>query len=167
MCHILVDVCCVFSTKICLKPVGYVQTDAVGKEVNNKTVVSKIVFNEKYTEALDGLKDFSHLFVLFWFHELSEKNPKNMKTHPCGRDDMPLVGLFATCTPYRPNSIGLTRVKLLDVQNNVITVQGLDAFNGTPVLDIKLFDHYEKTSDFKIADWWKQILKERKKKENV
>ena len=90
-----------------------------------------------------------------------------MKTHPCGRGDMPLVGLFATCTPYRPNSIGLTRVKLLDVQDNVITVQGLDAYNGTPVLDIKPFDHYEKMSDFKIADWWKQIVKERKKKENV
>jgi len=76
---------------------------------------------------------------------------------------MPLVGLFATCTPYRPNSIGFTRVKLLGVQKNVITVQGLDAFNGTPVLDIKPFDHYEKTSDFKIAYWWKQILKEGKR----
>ncbi len=153
--------------EICLKPVGFVQTDAVGKEINSKTAVSKIVFNQEYLEALEGIEDFSHLFVLFWLHETSENNRKMLKTHPCGRDDLPLVGLFATCTPYRPNPIGLTRVKLLGVQGNVITVQGLDAFNGTPVLDIKPFDHYEKTSDFKIADWWKQIVKERKKKKNV
>jgi len=154
-------------SKMCLKPVGFVQTEAVGKEVNIKTVVSKIVFNEEYLEALSGIEDFSHLFVLFWLHETSEKNRKKLKTHPCGREDMPLVGLFATCTPHRPNPIGLTRVKLLDVQGNVITVQGLDAFNGTPVLDIKPFDHWEKTDDFRIADWWKQIVKERKKKKNV
>jgi len=102
--------------KICLKPVGFVQTEAVGKEVNTKTVVSKIVFNEEYLEALESVEDFSHLFVLFWLHETSEKNRKKLKTHPCGREDMPLVGLFATCTPHRPNPIGLTRVKLLDVQ---------------------------------------------------
>ncbi len=161
------DVYFVPLTEIRLKPVGYVQTDAVGKEINNKTVVSKIVFNEEYSEALDGIEDFSHLFVLFLLHKTLENNRKTLKTHPCGRDDMPLVGLFATCTPHRPNPIGLTRVKLLGVQGNVITVQGLDAFDGTPVLDIKPFDHYEKTSDFKIADWWKQIVKERKKKKSV
>ena len=161
---VLVDVYFV-PRKICLNPVGYVQTDAVGKEINNKTVVSKIVFDEEYLEALQGIEDFSHLFVIFWLHETSEKNRKNLKTHPCGRADLPLVGLFATCTPYRPNPIGLTRVKLLDVRGTVVTVQGLDAFDGTPVLDIKPFDHYEKTSDFKIADWWKQIIKRKKKEE--
>ncbi len=161
------DVYFVSMPKICLKPVGFVQTEAVGKEVNIKTVVSKIVFKEEYLEALSGIEDFSHLFVLFWLHVTSEKNRKKLKIHPCGREDMPLVGLFATCTPHRPNPIGLTRVKLLNVQGNVITVQGLDAFNGTPVLDIKPFDHWEKTDDFRIADWWKQIVKERKKKKNV
>lgn len=154
-------------TKICLKPVGFVQTEAVGKEVNTKALISKIVFDETYLEALDGIEDFSHLFVLFWLHETTEKDPKKLKTHPCGRDDMPLVGLFATCTPNRPNPIGLTRVKLLNVQRNVITVQGLDAFNGTPVLDIKPFDHWDKTADFKIADWWKKIVDERKNKKSV
>jgi len=150
-----------------LKPVGFVQTDAVGKEVNNKALISKIVFDEAYLEALDGIEDFSHLFVLFWLHETTKKERKKLKTHPCGRDDMPLVGLFATCTPHRPNPIGLTRVKLLNVQHNVVNVQGLDAFNGTPVLDIKPFDHWDKTADFKIPDWWKKIVKERKNKKSV
>ncbi|WNZ29435.1 MAG: tRNA (N6-threonylcarbamoyladenosine(37)-N6)-methyltransferase TrmO [Candidatus Bathyarchaeota archaeon] len=154
-------------SNICLKPVGFVQTNATGKEVNDKPVISKIVFNEEYAEALMGIEDFSHLNVLFWLHEISEQDRKQLKARPCGRDDMPLLGLFATCTPRRPNPIGLTRVKLLDVTGNVVTVQGLDAFNGTPVLDIKPFDHWNKTADYKIPDWWKKIIKERKKKKNV
>ena len=148
--------------EICLKPIGFVETDAVGKEINDKNVVSQIVLHEDYVEALKGIEEFSHLFVLFWLHNVSEQDRKKLKARPCGRDDMPLLGLFATCTPHRPNPIGLTRVKLLDVKNNIITVQGLDAFNGTPVLDIKPFDHWDKTDDFRIPDWWKKIVKERK-----
>ena len=161
MCYLL------SSNQICLTPVGFVHTDAVDKEVRDKTVISKIVFNENFTEALQGIEEFSHLFVLFWFNKVSEQDRKKLKAQPCGRNDMPVIGLFATCTPHRPNPIGLTRVKLLNVQRNVITVQGLDAFDGTPVLDIKPFDHWNKTEDFRIPDWWKKIIKENKKKENV
>lgn len=153
--------------QICLKPVGFVETEATGNEINQKAVISRIVFLRDYVEALKGLDDFSHLFVLFWLHNVSEQDRKNLKARPCGRDDMPLLGLFATCTPHRPNPIGLTRVKLLDVTGNVVTVQGLDAFNGTPVLDIKPSDYWSKPSDYKIPDWWKKILKERKEKKNV
>ena len=87
-----------------------------------------------------------------------------MKVRPRGRSDMPLLGIFATRTPHRPNPIGLTRVKLLNVERNVVTVQGLDAFNGTPVLDIKPFDNWDTTEDFKVADWWMKLEKERTNK---
>jgi len=161
MCYLL------SSNEICLTPVGFVHTEAVGKDVRNKTVISRIVFNEDYTEALEGIEEFSHLFVIFWLNKVSVHDRKKLKARPCGRNDMPLLGLFATCTPHRPNPIGLTRVKLLNVQRNVITVQDLDAFDGTPVLDIKPFDHWNKTEDFRIPDWWKKIIKGNKKKENV
>ena len=153
--------------QICLKPVGFVETEATGTEIKSKTLISRIVFLEEYSEALKGLEEFSHLFVLFWLHNVSEQDRKKLQSRPCGREDMPLLGLFATCTPHRPNPIGLTRVKLLDLTDNVVTVQGLDAFNGTPVLDIKPSDYWNKTSDYRIPDWWKKIQKERKKKKNV
>ena len=151
--------------KISLMPIGFVETEAVGKEVRDKNVVSKIVFREDLTEALEGVKEFSHLFVLFWLHRMSNKDKKVMKVHPRGRDDMPLLGIYATRTPHRPNPIGLTRVKLLKVEGNIVTVQGLDAFNGTPVLDIKPFDSWDTTEDFKVPAWWKKLAKERNKKE--
>jgi tRNA-Thr(GGU) m(6)t(6)A37 methyltransferase TsaA len=152
------------SSKICLEPVGVVQTEAVGKEVRDKNVVSRIVFREKYVEALEGVEEFSHLFVLFWLHEISDKDRQIMKVRPRGRSDMPLLGIFATRTPHRPNPIGLTRVKILDIEGNVITVQGLDAFDGTPVLDIKPFDSWDITEEFKVPEWWNKLEKERTNK---
>ena len=152
------------SSKINLEPVGFVKTKAVGKEVRDKNIISQIVFREELTEALEGIQDFSHLFVLFWMHKIAEKEKGIMKVHPRGRRDMPLLGVFATRTPHRPNPIGLTRVKLLGVEGNVVTVQGLDAFDGTPVLDIKPFDSWDTTEDFKVPEWWMKLEKERTKK---
>ena len=151
-------------SKIYLEPVGFVKTEAVGKEVRDKNVISQIVFREELIEALDGIEEFSHLFVLFWLHKIELKERDIMKVRPRGRSDMPLLGIFATRTPHRPNPIGLTRVKLLNVESNVVTVQGLDAFNGTPVLDIKPFDNWDTTEDFKVADWWMKLEKERTNK---
>ena len=148
--------------RICLEPVGYVKTEAVGKEVRDKNVVSKIVFREDYIEALEGVEEFSHLFVLFWLQEISDSDRKIMKVHPRGRSDMPLLGVFATRSPHRPNPIGLTRVKILKIEQNVVTVQGLDAYDGTPVLDVKPFDSWDTTEDFKVAEWWLKLDKERK-----
>jgi len=152
------------NSKICLEPVGFVKTEAVGKEVRDKNVISQIIFREELTEALDGVEEFSHLFVLFWLHKIEGKKMDIMKVRPRGRSDMPILGIFATRTPHRPNPIGLTRVKLLNVKSNVVTVQGLDAFNGTPVLDIKPFDNWDTTEDFKVADWWMDLEKERTNK---
>lgn len=152
------------SNKIYLEPVGFVKTEAVGKEVRDKNVVSRIVFREEYIEALEGVEEFSHLFVLFWLHRILDEDKRIMKVRPRGRSDMPLLGIFATRTPHRPNPIGLTRAKLLKVEDNVITVQGLDAFDGTPVLDIKPFDSWDTTEDFRVPEWWKKLEKERKNK---
>ena len=152
------------SNEIRLEPVGFVVTEAVGKEVRNKNVVSRIVFREDLTEALEGVEEFSHMFVLFWLKEVSDEDRKVMKVHPRGRADMPLLGSLATRTPYRPNPIGLTRVKLLKIEGNILTVQGLDAYDGTPVLDIKPFDSWDTTEDFKVPEWWKKLDNERKKR---
>lgn len=149
---------------ICLEPIGFVKTDAVGHEVRDKKVISQIVFREELVEALEGIEKFSHLFILFWLNEISDQGRKIMKVHPRGRSDMPLLGIFATRTPHRPNPIGLTRVKLLKVEGNIISVQGLDAFDGTPVMDIKPFDSWDTTEDFKVPEWWLKLDTERTNK---
>ena len=153
--------------KIELKPIGFVKTKAIGKEVKDKDNVSEIVFREDLAEALEGVDDFSHLFVIFWMHEISEEERRTMKVRPRGRRDMPLLGAFATRTPHRPNPIGLTVVELLEVEDNVVTVRGLDAFDGTPILDIKPFDYWDMTEDARVPEWWMKLEKEKPGKRGI
>ena len=153
--------------KIELKPIGFVKTKAVGKEVRDRSNVSEIILREDLTEALDGIEDFSHLFVIFWMHEISNEERRTVKVHPRGREDMPLLGVFATRTPHRPNPIGITLVELLEVDGNVLIVRGLDAFDGTPVLDIKPFDYWDMAEDARVPDWWMRLEKERSEKREV
>ncbi|TET26428.1 MAG: S-adenosylmethionine-dependent methyltransferase [Candidatus Bathyarchaeum sp.] len=84
-----------------------------------------------------------------------------MKVHPRGRSDTPLLGVFATRTPYRPNPIGITLVEVLEVEDNVVTVRGLDAFDGTPVLDLKPFDYWDMVEDARIPEWWTRLEEKR------
>jgi tRNA-Thr(GGU) m(6)t(6)A37 methyltransferase TsaA len=153
--------------KIELKPIGFVKTKAVGKKVRDRSNVSEIILRQDLAEVLDGIEDFSHLFVIFWMHEIPKEERRTMKVHPRGRMDMPLLGIFATRTPYRPNPIGLTLVELLRVEGNVVTVRGLDAFDGTPVLDIKPFDYWEMVEDARVPEWWMRLEKERSEKHKV
>ena len=146
--------------KIELTPIGFVTTRAVGKKVRDKNNVSKIVFSEHLTEALNGIEEFSHLFVVFWMHKISTEERKTVKVHPRNRRDMPLLGVFATRTPQRPNPIGLTLVKILGVEGNVVTVQGLDAFDGTPILDIKPYDYWDTAEKARVPEWWARLREE-------
>ena len=147
--------------RIELKSVGFVKTKVVGKEIRKKSNVSKIIIRQDLTEALDGIEDFSHLFVIFWMHKTPKEERTTMKVHPRGRIDMPLLGVFATRTSCRPNPIGVTLVELLGVEDNVVTVRGLDAFDGTPVLDIKPFDNRDMAEDVMVPEWWMRLEKEK------
>jgi tRNA-Thr(GGU) m(6)t(6)A37 methyltransferase TsaA len=104
------------------------------------------------------------LFVLFWLHKISAEQRKILKVHPRGRKDMPLLGIFAVRTMLRPNPVGLTLVELVKVEGNVLTVRGLDAFNGTPVLDIKPFDSWDNAENAEVPEWWTKLKKEKEQK---
>jgi tRNA (adenine37-N6)-methyltransferase len=143
-----------FQEKIVLNPIGYVKTEAVGDEVKDKSRTSQIILRDELVEALDGITGFSHLFVLFWLSQIPDEQRMIMKVHPRGRMDMPLLGVFATRTNLRPNPIGLTLVELLKVEGNTLTVRGLDAFDGTPILDIKPFDSWDTAKNARVPDWW-------------
>jgi tRNA-Thr(GGU) m(6)t(6)A37 methyltransferase TsaA len=147
--------------EIVLKPIGVVRTTAVGDEVKDKTRISQIFIYPEFTEALDGVDGFSHLFVLFWLNKIPDEQRKTLKVHPRGRKDMPLLGVFATRTMLRPNPVGLTLVELVKVEGNVLTIRGLDAFDGTPVLDIKPFDPWDTAKNVKVPEWWIKLKTEK------
>lgn len=122
-----------------LRPIGHVENGVQpGERVTWEVMESQIVIDQEWAAALEGLEEFSHIIVIFWLNRPKDEDRKvRLKIHPEAREDMPVVGLFATRTPYRPNPIGLTTVELLAREENILHVRGLDAFDGTPVLDIK------------------------------
>jgi len=147
--------------KLVLNPIGYVRTRAKGDDVKDKLHLSEIFIDCDLTSALDGISEFSHLFVLFWLHEISGKKRETLRVRPRGRRDLPLLGVFATRTNLRPNPIGLTLCELVKMESNVLTVRGLDAFDGTPVLDLKPYDSWDCAATARMPDWWIKLEKER------
>ncbi|HLK40667.1 MAG TPA: SAM-dependent methyltransferase [Polyangiaceae bacterium] len=88
-------------------------------------------------ESLAGLGDFSHLEVVYGFHLVPDAEIETGARHPRGREDWPLVGIFAQRGKGRPNRLGVSRCRLLGIEGTRLTVEGLDAVDGTPVLDLK------------------------------
>lgn len=88
-------------------------------------------------DALAGLEQFSHVEVVFHFHRIAEAEVVVGTRHPRGRTDWPRVGIFAQRGRTRPNRLGVSVAELIAVDGTTITVRGLDAIDGTPVLDLK------------------------------
>ncbi len=124
--------------EINLTPIGFVKnavTEPKGEDW--QTIISEIIVNEDLKEALSGIDEFSHIIVIYWMHKTPASQRSIMKVHPKRNLNLPLVGVFATRSPARPNPIGIATVKLLECRDNILKVIGLDAIDGTPVLDIK------------------------------
>ena len=133
----------------------------VARARRNQQVISELVINNNLAGILDGIEDFSHLLVLYWAHRVPPEGRSLIKAHPMGRKDLPLVGIFSTCSPARPNTICATVVRLMKRQENTLTVEGLDALDGSPIVDIKPYNpSYYATGDVKIADWMERIHRE-------
>ncbi len=109
-----------------LSPIGIVR--AVRGDVSEIKIVPELA------DGLYRLEESEYLLVLFYF---DRSEGFELRVHPKGDENNPLVGVFASRSPRRPNPIGATVVKLLRIDGNVLTVSGLDAWEGTPVLDIK------------------------------
>jgi len=126
-----------------------------------RTRVSELVIDSSLAGILDGIEDFSHLLVLYWAHRVPPEGRSIIKAHPMGRKDLPLVGIFATCSPARPNTILATVVRLLEHKENVLKVEGLDALDGSPIVDIKPYhSSYYARDDVEEADWMLRIERE-------
>jgi len=100
-----------------------------------REVESQIVLDPDLIAGLTGLESGQRIMILFHFNRAGDYE---LLQHPRGDKTRPKRGVFALRSPRRPNGIGVTVVDLLTVESNILTVRGLDAINGTPVLDIKL-----------------------------
>lgn len=143
-----------------MEPIGQVTNEvAYGrKDVHWEGIVSVIDLLPQWAEGLDGIEEFSHVIVVFYLDRTRDGQSLRLKTHPMGRPELPEVGIFATRTPFRPNGIGVTTVKLLRRKSNTLTVEGLDAYDGTPVLDIKPYlPRGDLVSDATVARWTQQL----------
>ncbi|MDO8636031.1 MAG: tRNA (N6-threonylcarbamoyladenosine(37)-N6)-methyltransferase TrmO [Dehalococcoidia bacterium] len=139
-----------------LQPIGVVRNKATRGRVNRDKIVSRIIVNPEFEEGLEGLNGYSHILVLVWMHRIDPGERSALWVHPRGRHDVPMVGVFAGRGPARPNPIGLTTVKLLGIEGNILTVAGLDAYSGTPVLDIKPhIPSLDAAGNPRIPDWMK------------
>ncbi|WP_167815731.1 tRNA (N6-threonylcarbamoyladenosine(37)-N6)-methyltransferase TrmO [Methanocorpusculum sp. GPch4] len=97
-------------------------------------LISKIIIDPTYIQGLEGLSAGKEMFVLCWF-DRSDRSV--LRVHPRGDRKNPLTGVFNTRSPDRPNPVSLTPVTLEEIQENILTVRGLDALDNTPVIDIK------------------------------
>lgn len=116
---------------------------------------ARIEIFEAYRDAMLGLDGFSHIHVLFWFHENDMPEPRRtLRVHPRKDPSNPLTGVFATHSPRRPNLIGLTRCRIIGIEGRRITIDAIDARDGSPVIDIKCFiPDAEPLTDVRVPAW--------------
>ena len=101
-----------------------------------------------------GLESFSHITVLFWFHENdTPEKRKIMQVHPCNNPDNPLTGVFATRSPLRPNLIAMTTCRIMRIVKTRIYVDHIDARDNSPLIDIKCYIPDGLDDDVLIPDW--------------
>ena len=143
-------------------PIGIVhnQIREAHRDTPWEEIESKIAIDEQWCDALDGITEFSHIWIVYHIDQVPP--PDALHIHPMKQADMALVGIFATRSPQRPNPIGIAAVQLLEVHDNVMRVRGLDTIDGTPVLDIKPYLALgDSIANTRVASWVKQYWQSR------
>ena len=137
------------------RPIGVVRNSVREPRMDGwEQVRSDLIVRDDLLAALDGIESYSHLIVVFSFHRLPEEERTTGRLHPRGDARLPEQGVLATRSQRRPNAIGVAVVPLLRRRRNILRVQGLDAIDGTPVLDIKPYlPPYDSVPDARMPDW--------------
>lgn len=144
---------------IIMQPVGYVRNNVTNrKDVSWGSDISSVILEEPYADGLKGLEDFSHVIILFYLDQADYDREKHLQRRPQNRDDMPLTGIFAQRGKNRPNRIGMTAAEIVSVSEKELTVKGLDAVDGTPVLDIKPYYPVYDQKDASVPEWVDRLM---------
>jgi tRNA-Thr(GGU) m(6)t(6)A37 methyltransferase TsaA len=124
------------------------------------SIISEIELVEEFNEeALSGISDFSHLEIIFYFNKVTDEMIQYNARHPRNNIQYPKVGIFAQRGKNRPNKLGLTSVELLKHNGRILTVKGLDAIDGTPIIDIKpIMKEFLPKGEIRQAEWSKSLM---------
>lgn len=149
-------------SEIVVRPIGFVSTEAGPEDLRlGSGLVSRIVLREEFSDSLEGIDEYSHIYIIYWMHLIDEESRSRLKVHPRDREDLPLVGVLAARGHTRINPVGLTVVELVERKGNVLLVRGLDAVDGTPVIDVKPYDYYDVKENIRVPEWFEKIWRER------
>ncbi len=145
-----------------------VSLEVIGTVRNNRSsaadrdwgaVVSTIEMAPRFAAGLEGLDAFSHVLVLFHMHLDPDREPPALVRRPRGRADMPALGVFAQRGRMRPNPVGITACEIVRVEAGRLVVRGLDAVEGTPVLDLKpYFPVLDRRDDARVPEWVNRLM---------
>ncbi|MFC2007878.1 tRNA (N6-threonylcarbamoyladenosine(37)-N6)-methyltransferase TrmO [Chloroflexota bacterium] len=138
------------------KVIGVVRNELneTGSRSDIQDIVSEVELYDSYADGLYRLNEYSHVIVLYQFHIDRHPGPKPVKQHAHNQESYPLVGIFALRGSNRPNRIGIGMVKILEVSGNKLKVSGLDAVDGSPVIDIKPYiSRMDSIPDAKVSSW--------------
>ena len=152
------------ANKIIMVPIGVVSSTRVDLLDDHWGLVDSVITidsPELSDEALMGLDTFSHIEVVYHFHLVLAQEIERGARHPRGRTDWPKVGILAQRAKARPNLIGVSRCQLLSIDRRTLHVRGLDAVDGTPVLDIKPYlSDFGPLGDVMQPSWSREIMKD-------
>lgn len=129
-------------------PIGFI------KKFND---VTEIDIYDEFSDALLGLDSFSHIHVLYWFHQNDTPEKRRiLRVHPRKKERNPLTGVFATHSPARPNLLALSLCRIIAIESNRIRIHEIDALDGSPVIDIKCYIPPEESlQNIHLPDWVK------------
>jgi len=150
---------------ITFKPIGLIHAKGSDTDVRQKgDVEGELEIFPEFADGLEGIDGYSHLFVLVYFHKLRPEQIGPLKVKPRGLlrrgfklEELPELGVFSLDSPTRPNPIGLTLVRVIRREANRIFVEGLDFFDGTPILDIKTYGPQYRSDSFTVPDWFRHL----------
>ena len=151
-----------------LDPIGWVRHDHPDDVLKDRwhELTARIELRAELEPGLQAIDGFSHLIVLFWMHRLPGEARSRLQIQPRGLlrlglslDELPIIGVFASDAPPRPNPIGLTVVDLVGREGTTLEVRGLDAFDGTPVLDLKPYTRDRLVPDLQEAGWHAELIR--------
>jgi tRNA-Thr(GGU) m(6)t(6)A37 methyltransferase TsaA len=154
-------------SEIVFKAIGQVRSPHSDADIRGESsgLEAELEIYPEFESGLEGIDGYSHLFVLCHFHKLrpEQMGPLQVKPRRLVRkgfrlEDLPLLGVFALDSPTRPNPIGLTLVRFVGRHGRHLKVQGIDYFDGTPILDIKGYRPEYRVEAFNLPAWYQKLM---------
>jgi len=145
-----------------LTTIGHVESP-VKEQTDERwgAVVARIVLQPEYRDGLRGMAPFSHALIVTYLHQARFDPSRHLIRRPRGLESMPEIGIFAQRAKDRPNPIGVTAVSIVRVESDTLVVRGLDAIDGTPVLDIKpYYPAYDRVMNAVVPEWVDRLMKD-------